>query len=62
MKIRERLGKILSGACIYFTAATLILYTCGSLLAEDGYQRVTRLERAMRAAKMAGFATSLLGR
>ena len=26
------------------------------------HQRVTRLERAMRAAKMAGFATSLLGR
>ena len=44
MKIRERLGKVLSGACIYFTAATLILYTCGSLLAEDGYQKVPRLE------------------
>lgn len=44
MKIRERLGKILSHACIYFTGTTLLLYTFGSITAESGYQRVPRLE------------------
>ena len=44
MKMREWLGKVLCHACIYFTASTLLLYTCGSIVAESGYQRVPRLE------------------
>ena len=44
MKARGWLRRILSGACIYFTVATLILYTVGSLTSEDGYQRAPRLE------------------
>ena len=44
MKTQGWLRRILSGACMYFTVATLILYTFGSLTSEDGYQRAPRLE------------------
>ena len=44
MKVREWLGKILCRACIYFTVATLILYTGGSLVSETGHRWIPRLE------------------
>lgn len=44
MKTREWLGKLLCRACIYFTAVTLILYTCGSLVSEAGHRWIPRLE------------------
>ena len=44
MKLRTRFGKILPNACIYFTVATLLLYTFGGILSEAGHQWIPRLE------------------
>ena len=44
MNLLARLGKILSRACAYYTAATLLLYTVGNIGVEAGTQRFLSLK------------------
>lgn len=44
MNLLTRLGKILSRACVYYTAATLLFYTLGNIGVEAGTQRFLSLK------------------